>query len=76
MLSLYFDNDTRYYRLTLEKDLLDFWVVVCSYGGKKNSLGNVKKYPYIQLCDALKKMKSVTKTRIQRKYLLQQSMNV
>ena len=59
MLSLYFENDTRYYRLTLEKDLPDYWVVVCTYGGKKNNLGNMKKYPFIRLCEALKKVNSI-----------------
>jgi len=68
MLSLYFENDTRYYRLTLEKDLLDYWVVVCTYGGKKNNLGNMKKYPFIRLCEALKKVNSITAKRYKRNY--------
>jgi len=69
MPSLYFESDTRYYRVTLEKDMLDYWVVVCSYGGKYNNLGNIKKYPFVALCDAINKFKAISKTRLKRNYM-------
>tara|TARA_Y100000588_G_C13712009_1_gene693373 strand:+ start:143 stop:319 length:177 start_codon:yes stop_codon:yes gene_type:complete len=54
MLSLYFENDTRYYRLTLEKDLLGG----CLYLWRQEKQpGQYKKIPFYKTLRGVKESK-------------------
>jgi hypothetical protein len=40
-----FETKVRYYKIYLQQDLLDDWVVTCAYGGKDSNRGQVKHFP-------------------------------
>ncbi len=68
MMSLYFETNQRHYRLILEQDLFDDWVVLCVYGSRNSKLGNIKKYPYQSFEEAFTKLIEVIKIRNKRAY--------
>lgn len=68
MMSLYFETSQRHYRLILEQDLFDDWVVLCAYGSRHSKLGNMKKYPYQSFDEAFNKLVDVVKIRYKHSY--------
>ena len=68
LMSLYFETNQRHYRLILEQDLFDDWVVLCVYGSRHSKLGNMKKYPYQSFEEAYSKLVDVIKVRYKHSY--------
>ena len=73
MLYTRYETPTRYYKIYLQQDLLEDWIVTCAYGGKNSKLGQVKSFPYPTYDEALKKFKAISAKRQQRKYKLIES---
>ena len=63
-----FETDSRYYKVYLQKDLLDDWVVTCAFVGKDSNRGQIKHFPYESLDAAIEKFKDIIKVRNRRGY--------
>lgn len=61
-------KDERYYKITLQKDLLGDWLVCRNWGGLKTRIHGEKKQGFSCLGKALIFTKKVNKTREQRGY--------
>lgn len=58
-----FENEERYYKARVQKDLFGNWSLLKSYGGKKNNLGQQRIKSCDSYEDAMKKLKQIMKVR-------------
>lgn len=63
-----FEKGSRYYELTLQRDLLSDWILVASNGRIQSKLGQTRTLAFPSYEEALKQFSSMAKTRYQRGY--------
>ena len=66
----YFETDTRYYKLILQRSLFRQWSIIKAFGGKESNLGNVLYEHFENYDDALLRLEKLKKMRLYRKYKL------
>lgn len=64
---------SRYYKVTVYKDLLNDWVLTCAWGGLNNRLGNYKHIVLKTFEDADLYIQELMKRRLKRGYKLSSS---
>jgi predicted DNA-binding WGR domain protein len=66
-----FEKDTRYYLISLEKDLFEDWIITLINGRIQTRLGQTRTLAFLTYTQALSQFCIATKTRVKRGYHLQ-----
>lgn len=69
-LKYYFETETKYYKLILQKNLFREWSIIKGFGGRRNNLGKVLYEYFKDYESALFRLEKLKKIRLYRKYKL------
>ena len=66
-----FEKDTRYYLISLEKDLFEHWIITLVNGRIQTRLGQIRTLAFSTYSEAFNQFCIATKTRVKRGYQLE-----
>ena len=65
-----FEKDTRYYSMSIEKDLLDDWIIIVINGRSQTKLGQIRTLAFACYSDAFDHFCGMIQVRLKRHYHL------